>query len=183
MPRRPISETVNDLMSHNFDPVTGTVFFFDDTLLTPHHAQFLCKCLHICERKQKPITIYMQSYGGDWYSGVAIFDAIRQSKIKVTIHVRGCAFSMGSVILQAGNHRVMDKNSVLMMHDGTHAFEGHTRDFEIQGKEAERIRKQMYEMISERTNLHIAKICSLCQFDKFLTPEECLELNLIDEIV
>jgi ATP-dependent Clp protease protease subunit len=182
MSKRSIADITNELMETNFDASTGTIFFFEDAMLNPHHASFLCKCLHILRKARKNAYIYLQSYGGDWYSGVAIFDAIRQYEGKVTMHVRGCAFSMGSVILQEAHHRVMDKNSVIMMHDGTHAFEGHTRDFEIQGKEAERIRKQMYEMISDRTQLHIAKVCSLCQFDKFLTPEDCLELNLIDEI-
>src|SRR5688572_25841186 len=63
-------------------------------------SRFL-KNLSILEAiNQEPITIIMNNPGGDWFHGVAIYDAIKAAKSHVTIKVLGMAMSMGAVILQ-----------------------------------------------------------------------------------
>lgn len=67
---------------------------------------------------QKPITIIFNTNGGDVIQGMAIYDRIKASPCHVTVKVMGCVFSMGSIVLQAADDRVMYPNSALMFHDG-----------------------------------------------------------------
>lgn len=89
------------------------------------------------QRGNKPITIIMNSCGGDWSHGMAIYDAIRFAKNHVTIINMSHARSMTSLIFQAGDYRITAPNGYYMIHDGESAEAGnpHTvknwSDYEI----------------------------------------------------
>lgn len=80
---------------------------------------FVKNIKHLDLISKNEITIHMQTIGGDWGSGMAIFDAIKLCKSFVTIVAYGQAESMSSLILQAGDHRSMTENSYLMCHYGS----------------------------------------------------------------
>ena len=78
------------------------------------------KNIRALERKSKdPITIHMNSIGGEWADGMAIYDAICMSKCHVTIIVYGQAESMSSIIFQAADERMITENSYFMIHYGS----------------------------------------------------------------
>jgi ATP-dependent Clp endopeptidase proteolytic subunit ClpP len=107
-------------------------------------AERLIKGLSFLEKRStKPIHILMNNPGGDWYHGMAIYDAIHLSSCHCTIAVYGYAMSMGSVILQAADSRVMMPNSRLMIHYGTDGAYGHSKTFEKLAQEARRINTEM----------------------------------------
>ncbi len=70
-------------------------------------------------KSDKPITIHMQSVGGEWSDGMAIYDAIKMSRSFVTIIAYGQAESMSSIILQAGDRRLITPNTHFMSHYGS----------------------------------------------------------------
>ena len=65
------------------------------------------------------ITVHMQSVGGEWSDGMAIFDAIKMSRSKVNIIAYGQAESMSSIILQAAHRRFITPNTYFMSHFGS----------------------------------------------------------------
>lgn len=78
------------------------------------------KNIRALERKSKdPIIIHMNSIGGEWADGMAIYDAICMSKCHVTIIVYGQAESMSSIIFQAADERMITENSYFMIHYGS----------------------------------------------------------------
>jgi ATP-dependent protease ClpP protease subunit len=114
-------------------------------------AEFFIKGIHFLEsRGNKPITILMNNPGGDWYHGMAIYDAIKTSTCHCTIKVYGHAMSMGSVILQAADHRIMMPNSRLMIHYGYNSNSGHTKVFEKWADEGKRLNYQLENIYIER---------------------------------
>lgn len=108
-------------------------------------AEYFIKGMHVLEAKSKtsPITIIMNNPGGDWYHGMAIYDAIKLSACPCTIKAYGYAMSMGSIILQAADERVMMPNSRLMIHYGTNILDNHSKVIKKWADEEERI---CYEM-------------------------------------
>ena len=89
----------------------------DDTL-----AEKAIKGLHLIDLPRtanKPITVILNTPGGDEYQGMAIYDAIRDCQSIVNVKVYGQASSMGSIILQAGDSRILMPNSIVMIHYGS----------------------------------------------------------------
>jgi ATP-dependent protease ClpP protease subunit len=69
--------------------------------------------------EEKPIIVHMSTVGGDWGAGIAIYDAISAAPCHIYCIVHGEAYSMGSIILQAADTRLMMPNAYCMVHEGT----------------------------------------------------------------
>lgn len=83
-------------------------------------ANVFLKNIKILDKKSNDeITIHMNSIGGEWSDGMAIFDAIAMCKSYVKIIVYGQAESMSSIILQSADERIMSRHSYFMPHYGT----------------------------------------------------------------
>jgi ATP-dependent protease ClpP protease subunit len=155
-----------------------------------------------------PITIILNTPGGCWYHGMAIYDAIKECESPVHIIGRGQVMSMGSILMQAGSFRMMSKHAKMMIHDGTSGGYGESKNTIAWAEEEKKILKDMYNIFCERTkNLDRSKlpevirnrfirfgwplkgtgitwleIEQLCTVDLILSAEDALALNLIDAI-
>ena len=65
------------------------------------------------------ILIHMHSVGGEWTDGMAIFDAIKMCRSKITIIAYGQAESMSSIIFQSADKRLITPNTYFMSHFGS----------------------------------------------------------------
>ncbi len=147
------------------------------------------KNIHFLDNlNHKPITLLLNTPGGSWDSGMALFDSIKYARSKVYIVGMGQLFSMGVVILQAGYKRLLMPNTVVMIHDGGDSYSGTCKDFEAWAKDSERRRKDMSKIFEERmkkTNktVTIEQIENMCSHDKILNANETLKLGLADRII
>jgi ATP-dependent Clp protease protease subunit len=133
------------------------------------------------------ITIVMNNPGGDWYHGMAIYDAIKACPHHVTIRVYAHAMSMGSIILQAADERVMMPNSRLMIHYGYSGHNNHSKVVQKWAEEDKKIASQMeaiyLEKIREKNpNFAIKKLREMLSFDTILSAEETVALGLADRV-
>jgi ATP-dependent Clp protease protease subunit len=137
--------------------------------------------------KEEAITIIMNNPGGDVNHGLAIYDAIKACRSHVTVKVYGYAMSMGSIILQAADNRVMSPNSSQMIHYGHMAIDKHQKTVYKHTEEAKRIDRWMEQMYLERIQAKhpkftVQRIKQMLNFDTFLTAEQSVELGLADEV-
>ena len=89
----------------------------DDPGLDYRSALKFIKNIRLLEGiNHNPILIHLLSIGGSVDDGMAIYDAIAQTRSKITILVHGYAASMGVIILQAADYRVLMPNAFLMVH-------------------------------------------------------------------
>jgi len=119
---------------------------------------------------------------------MAIYDAIKACKNHVTIIVYGHAQSMGSIILQAPDKRVMAPNARLMLHYGSVGFSGHAKDGYKYMEENKYMDELMFNIFMEKIKaVHpaysMSKLKEKTNFDWFMGAQEALELGLIDEIL
>ena len=146
-------------------------------------ANRFLKAMTILENANKdPITIMLKSQGGCIFNGAAIYDMIALSPCHSTVIVYGAAMSMGAIILQAADERVMMPSSLFMMHDGTFSSEDSTRTFENWATVARKLRQDMYRIFASKTGKTIRYWERKCQSDYILTPVEALKEGLIDRI-
>jgi len=136
---------------------------------------------------QKPITIHMNTDGGDWYHGMAIYHAIQACRSHVTIIAWGYACSMGSLILQSADTRMIARDCVFMIHDGSDEMSGAARAFEAWGRECGRVRKAMYRVYLDRmrvedSSMTMSKVERMCSHDRIYTPEQAVAIGLADQV-
>lgn len=137
---------------------------------------------------REPITIQMNNPGGDWYSGMGIYNKIQCSNCYITIIVYGCAMSMGSIILQAGDNRLVSEDATLMIHDGEESISGITKTVEAWAKHATKARQRIYEiylkgMKTKKPRMTLKKIEDMCAHDCIISASEAVSLGLADKIV
>ena len=152
-------------------------------------AERVVKNLHILDTlSAEPITILMNNIGGDEYHGFAIYDAIKACRSHVTIKVLGHAMSMGSIILQAADERVMAPTSRQMIHYGTWGVYDHAKTTQKWAKEGEKIDLWMERMYlgkihDKNPKFTLRGIRTMLDHDTFLTAEESVELGLADSVL
>jgi len=155
-------------------------------------AERMIKALHILDMSapdgDKPITIIANNVGGDEYHGFAIYDAIKACKNYVTIQVFGHAMSMGSIILQAADERLMAPNSRQMIHYGTWGVHDHAKTAQKWAKEGEKIDKWMEQMYLARIrqvspSFTLEKLQKWLDHDTFLTAAESVAVGLADKVL
>jgi ATP-dependent Clp endopeptidase proteolytic subunit ClpP len=148
-----------------------------------HMAERVIKAiLVLSQTPDKPIRIILNSPGGFFYDGMAIYDAIKACPCHVVIEVLGHAMSMASIILQAADERIVHPNATLMIHDGSDSFSGHARNLEVWAAEGKRLRHLMYDIYAERSGKDAKYWEKKCAFDYVLPAEKAVEEGLADSI-
>ncbi len=152
-------------------------------------AERAIKNLAILEAMNKePITIIANNCGGDEFHGFAIFDAIKLCKSHVTMKVFGHAMSMGSIILQAADERIMAPTSRQMIHYGTWGINDHAKTAQQWAKEGAKIdlwMEQLYlNKIREKNSaFKLSTLRKMLDHDTFLTAQESVDLGLADKVL
>ena len=101
----------------------------------------------------KDITMYINTPGGEVYSGMAIYDAMQYIKCDVVTVCTGLAASMGSIFLVGGTKgkRYSLPHSRVMIHQPSHGTQGTISDTKIAVEEGEKLKVMLTGIIAERT--------------------------------
>ncbi len=135
--------------------------------------------------KYERINLHVHSGGGDVFEGLAIFNAIRNSKVPVYTYVDGMAASMASVVILAGEKVFMSKNSFLMIHQPYFSGGGgNAKELKQKAELLEKVIETLSNHYIERNPDLASKIKEwMSEGDHWITALEAKELGLIDEIV
>jgi ATP-dependent Clp protease, protease subunit len=138
----------------------------------------------------KPITIYINSAGGNVTDGLAIHDSIRHvvSKgVEVTIIVQGMAYSMGSIVLQAASdgRRFAFPHSWIMIHEPAKWAGWQSTTAAAQHLERlKQMQDQIYRILSSRSGKPLRQIIKdTKRTDFYLDAQKALDYGLIDAVV
>lgn len=138
----------------------------------------------------QPITVYINSGGGAVGAGLAMMQMIYRLRTlyRVTINtvVTGYAYSMGAVVFQAGDRRLMGSFSTMMLHSPQWYLSGDDQKvFNDYALLARHYKNLVSNIFAQRTAKHDAAWWETYVYsgrDRFLTAEECIDLGLADEI-
>jgi ATP-dependent Clp protease protease subunit len=138
----------------------------------------------------KPITLYINSAGGNVTDGLAIHDSIRHiisRGIDVTIVVQGMAYSMGSIVLQAASEgrRLAFPHSWIMIHEPAKWAGWQSTTAAAQHLERlKQMQDQIYRILSSRSGKPLRQIIKdTKRTDFYLDAKKALEYGLIDVVV
>jgi ATP-dependent Clp protease protease subunit len=134
---------------------------------------------------QKDILIYLNSPGGGVYAGLGIYDTMQYINPDVSTICTGMAASMGAVLLCAGadGKRTALKHSRVMIHQPLGGAQGQASDIEITAREIQKLKKELYEIISEHTGKSYKEVWKDSDRDYWMTAEEAKAYGMIDEVL
>ena len=136
------------------------------------------------EKQDDPITLLLDSGGGDAYSMFSIIDFMESLPVKVNIIARGRAMSAGAMILAAGTGtRSAGRRTTIMVHEGFTMQQGKSSDIKAASKHMARIEDFCNDMLGTKTKKDSTWWQDNTRTDYYMSAEEALELGIIDEIV
>jgi ATP-dependent Clp protease protease subunit len=142
--------------------------------------------LYLEMESDKDIKIYIDSGGGSVYSGLGLLDVMDFVKPEIITVNTGLAASMAAVILCSGTKgkRKALRRSRTMIHQPL-GYTGYAQatDMEIEAKEINSLKKELYEIISENTGQVYDKVYKDSERDYWMTATEAKKYGMIDEIV
>ncbi len=134
---------------------------------------------------EKDISIYINSPGGDVYSGLAIYDTMQFIKPDVTTICFGIAASMGSLLLTGGakGKRLALPNSRILIHQPSAGFEGQASDIDIHAREVLALRGRIDQIYCDHTDRSLEEIHADLERDRFFKADEAADYGLIDRVI
>lgn len=146
----------------------------------------VAQLLHLeSQDAEKDISLYINSPGGEVYSGLAILDTMNFIKPQVSTICVGMAASMAAVLLSAGakGKRFCLPHSKVMIHQPSGGAQGQQTEIEIVAEEIKKTRLELNQILSDASGQPIEKVQADTERDNYLTAVEALDYGLIDRIV
>ncbi len=133
----------------------------------------------------KPIHLFINSPGGEIYSGLAIFDMINFIESEVITIASGLVASMGTTILVSGQRkrRFALPNARLMIHQPWGGIRGAASDVDIQAQEILKLKDLTIGILAERTGQEKEKIEADINRNFWMSATEAKEYGLVDHVI
>jgi ATP-dependent Clp endopeptidase proteolytic subunit ClpP len=134
----------------------------------------------------EPIEITINSPGGSVLDGLALYDAILRLRRKghhVTTRGTGLIASMATILMQAGDERILDANSWFMVHEVSAGTRGTVSEMEDQAAFVKRLNDRLHEILAERSTLTKRQILSRTKKkDDWMSAAQAVEVGFADSV-
>lgn len=133
----------------------------------------------------KDIQIYFNTPGGSVYAGLGIYDTMQYIKCDIATICTGMAASMGAVLLTAGTKgkRSALQHSRVLIHQPMGGAQGQASDIEITAREILKLKKELYQIISDHSGTPFKKVEKDSDRDYWMTAIEAKEYGMIDTVL
>jgi len=128
------------------------------------------------------IDLYINSPGGSVFEGAAIYNALKNHKAKINVHVYGLAASIASLIAMSGDVVTMPANTMLMIHNPAGGALGESKDMRSMADTLDKIRQSMVTSYTTKSGLSENKVIQMMDDETWLTAQEAYELGFADKI-
>lgn len=136
--------------------------------------------------KEKILTLYINSTGGDLYSAFALIDVMKTSHHPVRTIAIGSAMSAAFLIFAAGykGERYASRNTSFMCHQYSDSVSGKHHDLKATMRDGELMNQKMVDLLKECTGMPPSKVKAklLPASDVYLSAVECTELGVADHL-
>jgi ATP-dependent Clp protease protease subunit len=133
----------------------------------------------------KDISIYINSPGGSVYAGLGIYDTMQFISSDVATICTGMAASMAAVLLVAGTEgkRSALTHSRVMIHQPLGGVQGQASDIEIEAREIQKLKKELYTIIADHSHTDYEKVWKDSDRNYWMTAVEAKEYGMIDQVL
>jgi ATP-dependent Clp protease protease subunit len=137
------------------------------------------------EDQKKEIQMYINSPGGEVYSGMAIYDTMKYVKAPVSTICVGMAASMAAFLLAGGEKgkRFSLPNSRILIHQPAGGTQGQASDIKIQAEEILQIREEMNKILAKNTSQPLKTIERDTDRDFYMRADEAKKYGIVDKVI
>ena len=147
----------------------------------------VAQLLYLDSVDNRDINLYINSGGGDCYSGLELVSVMDFIKSDVSTTVLGLAASMGAVIASSGakGKRFLLPYSRFMVHQPLSSF-GYSKftDSQIALEEMRSVRNDLYEVLAKNSGKPIDEVIDMCEHgDRWMKPDETIAHAFADQVL
>lgn len=128
------------------------------------------------------IDVNINSYGGEVAEGLAIYNALKRHRAKIRTRVDGFACSIASVIFAAGDERVMNNSSLLMIHNAWQRATGNAAELRKAADDLDIINDASVKAYMAVSTASEDEIRALMDGESWIDPDKAMELGLATSI-
>lgn len=126
------------------------------------------------------VTVNVNSPGGDFFEGVAIYNLLREHRGKVTVRVMGLAASAASVIAMAGDEILMGDGAFLMIHNAWAVAIGNRHDMADAARVLEPFDAAMAGVYAARAGITVAAAARMMDEETWIGAVQAVEGGFAD---
>lgn len=127
------------------------------------------------------IRIRLNSGGGDVFSGIEIYNYLKNHPSNVTVEITALAASAASIIAMAGDKVIMDTGSSLMIHQASTVAWGDKSELQKAMNALETIDGSLVDIYAERTGIDASELETMLTGETWFTADEAVEKGFADE--
>lgn len=134
---------------------------------------------------KKDILLYVNSPGGSVYAGLGMYDTMQYVSPDVATICTGMAASMGAVLMAGGakGKRSALPHARIMIHQPSGGMQGQSKDMEINLKQMQELRKDLYTIIANHSGKTFEDIERDSDRDYWMRASEAKKYGIIDEVL
>jgi ATP-dependent Clp protease, protease subunit len=161
------------------------IIYLGDEFTPETCNSIITQLLYLNNINNDPIDIYINSPGGTVVDGLSVIDTINLIDSPVNTICTGLAASMGAVLLSCGEkgNRAVLPHSRVMIHQVSSGMAGTYSDLEIELKQTERCKQDIYKILSENLNKPYEEIERLCDRNNWFIGQEAVDLGIADKVL
>lgn len=129
------------------------------------------------------ITVHINSYGGEVAEGLAIHNSLKNHPAQVRTVCDGFACSAASVVFMAGDERVMNPASLLMIHNAWTSASGNASELRKAADDLDTISSASAETYRARVNLSEEELAALLDNETWIKPAEAVAWGFATEVL
>jgi ATP-dependent protease ClpP protease subunit len=133
--------------------------------------------------REAEVRLYINSEGGDVFSGISAMSHVRRCRVPVTTVVDGFVASAATFVLLAGKRREMCRYSKVLIHQVRSGFWGKYVDLLDEVKNLKDLMRSIRRIYEAHTRLDRRSILRLLRTEVALNSTQCLEANIVSEVV
>ena len=130
-----------------------------------------------------PVKLMINSGGGSIVAGISSMDTIIRSKVPIHTYVDGFAASAATFLSVVGTHRLMSRNSYMLIHQLSTGFWGTYANFEDEKQNLDLMMKTIKDVYKKYTKVPMKQLDGILKHDLLWDAQKCLDMGMIDQII
>jgi len=131
----------------------------------------------------RPVTVQINSPGGDMFEGIAIYNVLREHQQDVTVQVMGMAASAASIIAMAGDTIQIGTGAFFMIHNCWVFAMGNRHDMAKTAEWLAPFDQAMVDMYAQRTGIDAAQIAAWMDAETWMSGTVAIDRGFADALL